>query len=92
MRSMTTWTVIPGAVREAVDRFLANEGAPVAGVKLVERWHRADCSGGFVLYESDSPAAMFENAAMWADALALQTVVVVGDAEAGAAFAKVFKK
>lgn len=92
MKFMTTWTVVPGSVPAAVDRFLAGEGAPVAGVTLLDRWHRADCSGGFALYETDNPAALFEGAAKWGDVLVLHTVLVVGDADAGAAFKKVFKK
>jgi hypothetical protein len=56
------------------------------------RWHRTDCSGGYALYETSNAAALFEGAAKWADVLQLHTVAVVEDADAGAAFAKVFNK
>jgi Domain of unknown function (DUF3303) len=92
MRFMTTWTVIPGTVREAAGRFLAGEGTPAEGVTLLGRWHKTDCSGGFALYETNNPAALFEGAAKWADVLELHTTAVVEDADAGPAFAKVFKK
>lgn len=92
MKFMSTWTILPGTVKEAVNRFLAGQGKPPEGVTLIGRWHRADCSGGFVLFETSNPAAFFESAAVWADVLEIHTVPVVEDADAGAIFAKVFKK
>ncbi len=92
MKFISTWTLVPGAGRSAVDRFLAGEGAPAAGVTLLGRWHRADCSGGFALYETNNAAALFEGAAKWVDVLVLHIVPVVEDADAGAGFTKVFKK
>jgi len=92
MKFMSTWTIIPGTAREAVGRFLAGEGAPAEGVTLLGRWHKTDCSGGFALYEADNPAALFEGAARWADVLESHMTAVVEDADAGRAFAKVFKK
>ncbi len=92
MKFMSTWTVVPGTLRAAVDRFLVGEAAPAAGVTLLGRWHRTDCSGGFALYETNNAAALFEGAAKWADVLELHTVAVVEDADAGAGFTKAFKK
>jgi hypothetical protein len=91
MKVMSTWSLKPGAIREAVNRFLAGEAAPHEGVTLLGRWHSVDISTGFSLYETDSPAALYEGAARWAEHLDLRTYVVVEDAEAGAAMAKVFK-
>ncbi len=91
MKFMTTWALRPGATKEAVARFLAGQGAPPPGVKLLGRWHKADMSGGYSLGESDSPAALYENAAAWIDVLEIHTGVVIEDAEAGAVLAKVFK-
>ena len=31
MKYLTSWTVSPGAVQEAVEKFLAGEGAPQEG-------------------------------------------------------------
>jgi hypothetical protein len=92
MKFMSTWTVVPGAVREVVDRFLAGEGQPPEGVTLLGRWHKADCSGGFVLFETSNPGAFYESAAVWADVLEIHTVPVIEDADAGPVLAKVFKK
>jgi hypothetical protein len=92
MKFMVTWTITPGTVREAVDRFLAGEAQKAEGLKRLGRWHRADCSGGFVLYEGEDAAALFADAARWCDVLTLHVVPVIEDEEAGAAFAKVFKK
>lgn len=91
MKFMSTWSAQPGAMKEAVDRFLAGQAQPPAGVTLLGRWHNIDCSGGFSLFESDNPAALYEGAAVWADLLDLNTVMVVEDAVAGPVLAKVFK-
>ena len=91
MKFLTTWSVRPGAAKEAVARFLAGNGAPPAGVKLLGRWHKADLSGGYTLTESDSPTAVFESAAIWVDVLEIHGSVVIEDAEAGPILAKVFK-
>jgi hypothetical protein len=88
---MSTWTIVPGTIREAVNRFLAGEAEPTEGVQLLDRRHRADCSGGFALYESENGAALFADVAHWCDVLTLHIVPVVEDEHAGAGFAKVFK-
>ncbi len=92
MKFMSTWTVLPGTLKETVARFLGGLGEPPAGVTLLGRWHKADCSGGFVLFETSNPAAFYESAAVWADVLEIHTVPVLEDAEAGAVLAKVFKQ
>lgn len=92
MKFMTTWALIPGTVREAAEKFLAGEGAPTEGVKLLGRWHNVDCSGGFSLYETDNPAALHLGAAKWADLLELSTAAVIEDAEAGPNLVATYKK
>ena len=92
MKFITTWSVRPGAMQQAVDRFLAGEGQPPAGTKLLGRWHNIDGSGGFSLMESDNPSAMHEAAAVWIDLLELHSHPVVEDADAGMVLQKVFKK
>jgi hypothetical protein len=92
MKFMSVWTVLPGTLRETVDRFLGGQGQPPEGVTLLGRWHKADCSGGFVLFETGNPSAFYESAAVWADVLEIHTVPVVEDADAARILAKVFKK
>jgi hypothetical protein len=92
MKFMSTWTVLPGTLREAANRFLAGQGQPPEGVTLLGRWTKTACSGGFGLFETSNPAALFEGAAVWADVLEIHTVPVVEDADVGAVFAKIFKK
>jgi hypothetical protein len=91
MKVLSTYSIRPGCVKEAVGRFLAGKANPPAGVKILGRWHRTDSSGGFTLMESDSPTAMFEFSAMWSDVLELHSNIVLDDAEAGPILAKVFK-
>ncbi len=88
MKVMSTYSVRPGCIKDAAARFLAGEGAPVEGVTLLGRWHKSDGSGGFILYETDSPEALMMGAMKWADVLEIHGSVVVDDSAAGAAMAK----
>ena len=92
MKLMATWSVRPGAQKEAVRRFLNTGAPPQEGVKLLGRWHNTDFSGGFSLFESDNPAALYAGSAEWAELVEIHGQLVVEDAEAGAALAKVFGK
>jgi len=92
MKFMSTWTLLPGSVRSAAEQFLATAGQAPVGVKLLGRWHSADCSGGFALYETDSAAALHLGAAKWADLLEINTVAVIEDSEAGPNLAATFGK
>ena len=92
MKFMSTWTFQGGAIPEAAKRFLAGEAAPEAGTTLLGRWHNVDLSGGFALYETNDPAALYRGALKWADLLEINTVAVVEDADAGVALASRLKK
>jgi hypothetical protein len=92
MQFMSTWCAYPGAVPEFVDRFLAGGAGPVEGVKMLGRWHKADCSGGFTLYETDNPDALYKSAALWAEVLDIQTVPVIGDSASGPILQAIFRK
>ena len=83
MKFMTTWAAFPGATKECVEKFLAGEAAPQEGVTLLGRWHKADCSGGFSLYETDNLVQLYKGAARWADLMELTVVPFLDDAEAG---------
>jgi hypothetical protein len=88
MKVMSTYSVRPGCIKEAAARFLAGEAAPEAGVTLLGRWHKTDSSGGFVLYETDSPEALMMASMKWVDVLEIHSNVVVDDNAAGAAMTK----
>ena len=90
MKIMVTWSVRPGAVKEAVNRFLTTAGTPTDGMKLLGRWHKTDSSGGFALYETDNPSAIAANSAFWVDVLEIHDHVVIEDGEMAAVLAKVF--
>ena len=84
MKTMVTWSLKSGqSLHEAVKRFLAGEAAPVEGVNLLGRWHSVDLSSGFSLYETDNMAALYRDAARWADILDLKNYIVIEDGEAG---------
>ena len=88
MKFISTYTLRPGSLSSAATRFLKGDATPPPGLKLLGRWHRCDLSGGFSLWESDDPAAMYAFGLSWAEELQMTTHVVVEDAEAGAALAK----
>ncbi len=92
MKFMSTWSLLPGSVKAAAQQFLAGGGLEGEDVKLLGRWHSADCTGGFSLYETNSAAALHQGAAKWADLIEINTVPVIEDGEAGANLAAVFKK
>ncbi len=92
MKIMSMWSVRPGVLKEAVQRFLAGQAQPGEGVTLLGRWHKADCSGGFSLYETEDPAALYALTVVWADVLEINDSVVLEDADVGPMLAKVFGK
>jgi hypothetical protein len=92
MKFMLTYTVRPGCRPEAINRFLTTQGAPPPGVTLLGRWHNTDNSGGFALYESNDPVALFEGSATWADVLETHSHSVIEDREAAGVFAKLSGK
>jgi hypothetical protein len=92
MKFMTTWTLLPGTLKEAASRFLAGQAQPSEGVTVLGRWHKSDCSGGYTLFETNNPVAMYADAAVWADVIELRTVPVIEDADAGPVLAKTFGK
>ena len=90
MKFISTWSLRKATIPEAIRRFLAAGGKPPAGVKLLGRWHRSDASGGFSLYETNDPAALFAHAAEWAPYLEIHTSMVLEDADVGPILAKLY--
>ena len=91
MKVLSTWTVRPGQIKEAVSRFLSGVTVP-EGVTLLGRWHKTDGSGGWALYETSNPAALYEGATSWGDVVEFHSSLVIEDAEAGPVLMKVFAK
>lgn len=92
MKFISSYTFRAGCLPEAAKRFLGGKANPPAGLKLLGRWHKTDGSGGFSLFESDNPAAMYEFSAYWSDLLEIDGTAVVEDNEAGPVLAKLFGK
>jgi hypothetical protein len=92
MKVMSSYSIRPGCVAEAVQRFLGGKAIPPAGVKILGRWHKSDASGGYTLFETDDPVKLYEFAASWTDVLENHSTLVIEDAEAEAALGKVFGK
>ncbi|MDE3104599.1 MAG: DUF3303 family protein [Acidobacteriota bacterium] len=87
MKFVTTFTIRPGCHQEAVERLLGGKAPLPAGVTLIGRWFKTDGSGGFSVYETDDPSAMFANAVLWSDVLEVQSSAVVEGAVAASALA-----
>ena len=89
---MSTYSIRPGCVPEAVSRFLSGKATPPAGVKMLGRWHKTDSSGGYTLLETDNPDALYAFSASWADVLETHNTVVIEDAEAAPVLTTIFGK
>jgi len=92
MKYMVTWSARPGMMEEAVKRFLTLGDMNPPGSRVLARWHKADCSGGVTVWESDDPQAMYEIAARWSGILEMRTDVVLEDAGIAGIWAKVLAK
>jgi hypothetical protein len=82
MKFMLTFTIKPETKGrdEAIARFKKTGGQPPKGATLIGRWTAADFSGGFVLLESESVAALTEFSLMWSDLMEMRIVPVIEDA------------
>lgn len=92
MKVFASWSLRPGAAKEAAGRFLAGQAAAPEGTTLLGRWHKTDGSGGYSLFETNNPAALYAGAIPWVDVMELHNHLVVEDADAGPALVKVFGK
>jgi len=91
MKFMVSWTIDPAQYKEAAQRFLKAGAPPPAGVKMLGRWHMA--TQGWLIAETDNPAAIFEWTAVWQDLIRFTTVTpVVEDDTIGPVLGKVFGK
>ncbi|HTW62053.1 MAG TPA: DUF3303 family protein [Terracidiphilus sp.] len=90
MKFLSTFAIRPGSVPDAARRFVAGKAAPPPGITLLGRWHKADLSGGFTLYETNDAAAVYAYAAEWAPYLEMHTAPVVEDADAGPILARLY--
>jgi len=83
MKYIVSWTLPRATYCSAVARFLEKGGLPLAGVKLVGRWH--GMSGrGFAVVETTDAKALYAWVAEWADVLPIETSPCLEDADAGA--------
>lgn len=92
MKFLTSWAVLPGAMHEAVEKFLATGAPAQEGVTMLGRWHRTDGSGGFALFETDRPEQLYRGAMQWADIIEFESHTVIEDAQVAPILADMFKQ
>jgi hypothetical protein len=82
MKFMLTFSWKPDikARDQGIARFKKTGAKPPKGVKLLDRWTRADFSGGYDVLDADDPKALAEFALMWSDLMDLTIVPVLDDA------------
>lgn len=90
MKFINTYSIRPGCLKAAAERFLTADVAPPPGVTLLGRWHATDLSGGWALVEVENPAAAYSFALQWGDVLEMSTHPVVEDEHAGAALGALY--
>ena len=89
---MSTYAIRPGCVPEAVSRYLPARQHPQPASRFSGDDGEHDASGGYTLFETDNPTALFEFAASWSDVLETHSNVVIEDAEAAPVLAKIYGK
>jgi hypothetical protein len=88
MKFVMTYQIKNESWETAVSRFVETQAPAPDGVKLLGRWHAAAGRNGFLLLESDDPAAIYQFAAEWHDVCDLTVTPVVEDEAAGAVLSK----
>ena len=73
------WTHTPEARDETVKKFMATGGMPPDGVEFVSRYHNLDGTGGFVIIESTSAAALAEYALDWNGLIKIEITPIMDD-------------
>lgn len=82
MKFISTWTISPGNVNPAIERFLKTAGKPPEGIKLLGRWFGLD-GRAFAVSEATDATEMYKWYSECADLLDLTITPCVDDAEAG---------
>ena len=90
MKFLVQWSLPPTTFRPAVVRFLKAGGMPPAGVTLVGRWHGMSGNGCAVVETSDAKA-LYAWISEWNEFLPISTTPVLGDEDAGAVLASLYK-
>jgi len=88
MKFMSTFSLREGQTSAAAKRFLTGDATPPAGMTLLGRWHAADLSCGWALFEADDAQPLYANAVKWAEELEIHAVAVVEDQSAGEVLAQ----
>src|SRR5579863_3407450 len=91
MKFISSWTIPPGNVNPAIERFLKTGGKAPEGVKMLGRWFGMD-GRAFAVSEATDVKAMYQWYAEWADLLELTVTPCVEDAEAGPVLAALAKR
>ena len=91
MKFISTWTIPPGNVNPAIERFLKTGGKAPEGVKILGRWFGMD-GRAFAVSEATDAKAMYQWFAEWTDLLELTVTPCVEDAEAGPVLAALAKR
>lgn len=83
MKFMITFPLTHRDYKERVARFLEDGAPPPEGATLLGRWFTASHSNGFMLVETNDPAALFRWTSEWADLIDFRIEPVLTDDEAG---------
>ena len=73
------WTHTPEARDETVKKFMATGGMPPEGIEFISRYHNLDRTGGFVIIESTSAAALADYALDWNGLIKIEITPIMDD-------------
>ena len=86
MTFMVTYKLAPAHRNAAQERFKQGGGLPPAGVKMLDRRHKADGSGGVTICEVDDPVALAKWIQDWSDLLEFDASPVLTDQQLASIF------
>ena len=83
MLYMITFPLTTRDYQERVSRFLESGAPPPDGITLRGRWFALGHDRGFMVVETDDPAAIFRWTSSWASLVDFEVHPVIDDATAG---------
>lgn len=88
MKFVALWDIKPERRTAAIHQFTAF-AQKYSGINVLNRWHRADCSGGGMLFHADDAQAIAALSSAWSSLLDIYVSPIVEDSDV--AFLQLFK-
>jgi hypothetical protein len=88
MKYMVTFALTTVGYKERIARFLETGAPPPEAVTMHGRWFTLGHDRGFMIAETDEPAAIYEWVSWWGDLIDFEVHPVIGDEEVAAVLSR----